>query len=68
MTAQHDGPARRVRIVRGGPVVVDGPIEIEHEGETIRCDRFQVALCLCGRSRIKPLCDASHRRVRRSTG
>lgn len=67
MTASRDEPARRVRIVRGGPVIVDGPIEIEHDGETIRCDRFQVALCMCGRSAIKPLCDSSHRRTRRRT-
>jgi CDGSH-type Zn-finger protein len=51
----------------GGPLLVEGPIEIRVPGgETLVCDRFLVALCVCRRSRRFPLCDTSHRRpVRR---
>lgn len=63
--AGSTAPSGRIRLVRGGPVLVDGPIDIEHDGEVIHCDRFRVALCACGRSKIKPFCDTSHRRPRR---
>ncbi|MFC9437381.1 CDGSH iron-sulfur domain-containing protein [Nocardia sp. NPDC057030] len=50
-----------------GPALVEGPVEIvTADGATIDCDRFQVALCLCKRSKIYPLCDTSHRRRRRA--
>lgn len=64
MTAGPDRPARRVRMVRGGPLIIDGPVEIDYHGTTLYCDGFKVALCQCGRSRIKPFCDTSHRRLR----
>jgi CDGSH-type Zn-finger protein len=71
--AENDGreerEARRVTVVPGGPVLVEGPVEVVLEdGSTLRCDRFQVALCTCRRSAILPLCDASHRRRRRRQG
>ncbi|MGO1052235.1 CDGSH iron-sulfur domain-containing protein [Crossiella sp. CA198] len=65
------GPAdrpRRLRLVTGGPLLVDGPVELElPDGETLHCTRFQVALCLCRRSKRYPLCDTSHRRRAKST-
>nr|WP_116026983.1 CDGSH iron-sulfur domain-containing protein [Thermomonospora umbrina] len=49
----------------GGPVLVEGPVEIDlPDGGTLECDRFMVALCTCRRSRRFPLCDTSHRRRR----
>ncbi|MER7730056.1 MULTISPECIES: CDGSH iron-sulfur domain-containing protein [Streptomyces] len=54
---------RRVRMERGGPVVVEGPVEVVLEDGTVaRSDRFAVALCTCRRSRTYPWCDTSHRR------
>ncbi|GAA3358131.1 CDGSH iron-sulfur domain-containing protein [Saccharopolyspora gregorii] len=63
-------PARRVRVVPDGPVLVDGPVElVAPDGTTVRCDRFVVAVCACRRSRRFPLCDTSHRRrTRRDAG
>ena len=53
----------RVRIVPGGPVLVEGPVEVVLEdGRTVVSDRFLVALCACRRSRSHPFCDTSHRR------
>jgi len=57
---------RRVRIVPGGPVLVEGPVEVVLEdGSTAVSDRWLVALCACRRSRTYPFCDTSHRRRRR---
>lgn len=56
---------RVVRLVKGGPALVEGPVRIvtEDGNETIS-DRFMVAVCRCRRSDTYPLCDTSHRRSR----
>lgn len=55
--------ARRVTMVPGGPMLVEGPVEITmDDGSVVRSDRFLVALCACRRSRTYPFCDTSHRR------
>ncbi len=61
-------PAHRVVLTGDGPVLVDGPLEIElADGTLVRSDRPVNALCVCRRSRIYPFCDTSHRqRVRTS--
>ncbi|GGZ84389.1 CDGSH iron-sulfur domain-containing protein [Streptomyces echinoruber] len=59
-----DAPAGRCRITvrRRGPILVEGPVEVELEdGTTVTSDRFRVALCTCRRSRRYPWCDTSHR-------
>ena len=57
---------RVVRLVRGGPVLVEGPVRIVAEdGDEVESDRFVVAICRCRRSERYPLCDTSHRRPRR---
>ncbi|MFF8941979.1 CDGSH iron-sulfur domain-containing protein [Streptomyces sp. NPDC014864] len=53
---------RRITMRRRGPILVDGPVEVELEdGTTVSSDRFRVALCTCRRSRRYPWCDTSHR-------
>ncbi|MDJ0386056.1 CDGSH iron-sulfur domain-containing protein [Streptomyces sp. G-G2] len=54
---------RRIRGDRaGGPLLVDGPVEfVLDDGTTAASDRMVVAVCTCGRSRIYPWCDTSHR-------
>ena len=64
-STDEERPARaqRVRIVPGGPILVEGPVEIDlPDGTRVRSDRPTVALCACRRSRRYPLCDTSHRR------
>lgn len=55
----------RVQVVKGGPVLVSGPVRIETpDGDVVESDRFMVAICTCRRSDAYPLCDTSHRRCR----
>lgn len=57
---------RAVRIVSGGPILVEGPVRIESpDGTIVESDRFVVAVCTCRRSKTYPLCDTSHRRRNR---
>jgi CDGSH-type Zn-finger protein len=59
----------RVTPVPGGPVLVEGPVEVElPDGSTVTSDRPVVALCTCRRSRTQPWCDTSHRRKVRDDG
>ncbi|RKE62671.1 iron-binding CDGSH zinc finger protein [Dietzia kunjamensis] len=60
--------ARRVRIVPGGPMLIEGPVDMTTpDGERVCSDRFMVAVCTCRRSKTYPLCDTSHRRKVRAT-
>lgn len=59
----------RVRVQRGGPLLIEGPVEVVGEdGEVAVSDRFTVAVCTCRRSRDFPWCDTSHRRCRKPSG
>jgi CDGSH-type Zn-finger protein len=54
---------KRVTMVPGGPVLVEGPVElVTDDGQVVTSDRFVVAVCVCRRSRRYPFCDTSHRR------
>jgi CDGSH-type Zn-finger protein len=56
---------RVVTVVPGGPVLVEGPVELRLDDGTVVCsDRFVVAVCACRRSKRYPLCDTSHRKRR----
>ena len=47
---------------RDGPLLVRGPIRlVAADGSAIACDRDPIALCRCGRSKIKPFCDGTHK-------
>ncbi|MGI8459962.1 MAG: CDGSH iron-sulfur domain-containing protein [Propionibacteriaceae bacterium] len=48
-----------------GPLLVRGPASIrDAAGQPVEHDRNVIALCRCGRSGLKPLCDGSHRSSR----
>lgn len=58
----------RVTLTEGGPILVEGPVELETpDGEIVRSERPVVALCACRRSKRYPFCDTSHRRKVRQT-
>jgi CDGSH-type Zn-finger protein len=49
---------------RDGPLLVRGPVRLlGADGAAIECDRDPIALCRCGRSRLKPFCDGTHKLV-----
>ena len=51
-----------VTVCPDGPLLVRGPARLRTaDGVEVEHDRTVVALCRCGRSRLKPLCDGSHR-------
>ena len=47
---------------RDGPLLVRGPVRIQdQDGGEIVIEREVVALCRCGKSRTRPLCDGTHK-------
>jgi CDGSH-type Zn-finger protein len=47
---------------RDGPLLVRGPVSLrDPDGSEIPIERRTIALCRCGRSRLKPFCDGSHK-------
>ena len=54
ITPYQDGPL----IVRGNFTLVD------QDGKEIDARRSTVALCRCGRSKIRPFCDGTHNSIR----
>ena len=50
---------------RDGPLVVRGPFRLQdQDGNVIEVGRRTVALCRCGKSRIRPFCDGTHQLIR----
>ena len=50
---------------RDGPLLVRGPFRLaDQDGNEIEVGRRTVALCRCGKSRLRPFCDGTHRLVR----
>ena len=50
---------------RDGPLLVRGPVRlVDQDGNEIETGRDPVALCRCGKSRMRPFCDGSHKVVR----
>lgn len=60
-------PAATVTVYPDGPLIVRGDFALrEVDGATI-CAGQTIALCRCGRSALKPLCDGSHKIAARRT-
>ena len=50
---------------RDGPLVIRGPFRLtDQDGREIAVNRATIALCRCGRSRMRPFCDGTHKVVR----
>ena len=50
---------------RDGPLLVRGDFELlDQDGKPIDPGRGTVALCRCGKSRLRPFCDGTHKLVR----
>ncbi len=47
---------------RDGPYLVRGDFRlVDQEGREIALSRRTIALCRCGKSRMRPFCDGTHR-------
>lgn len=45
-----------------GPLVIRGPFRLlDAHGNPIENTRVPTALCRCGKSRLKPFCDGTHK-------
>ncbi|WP_026912419.1 CDGSH iron-sulfur domain-containing protein [Patulibacter minatonensis] len=65
MSPGADDDAVRIVPYRDGPLIVRGPVTItDQDGVEIDPGRSPVALCRCGRSRIRPFCDGTHATTR----
>jgi CDGSH-type Zn-finger protein len=50
---------------RDGPLLVRGDFTLrDQNGKEIQTGRDTIALCRCGKSRIRPFCDGTHKLVR----
>ena len=50
---------------RDGPYLVRGPVVLQdQQGRGIEPGRRTIALCRCGKSRMRPFCDGTHRLIR----
>jgi CDGSH-type Zn-finger protein len=57
---------REVTIIpyKNGPYLLRGPFVVrDQDGMEIASPRRVIALCRCGKSRIRPFCDGTHRLV-----
>ncbi len=58
-------PEARITAYRDGPLIVRGPFRLEdQDGNAIDPGRETIALCRCGKSRMRPFCDGTHKVVR----
>jgi CDGSH-type Zn-finger protein len=49
---------------RDGPLLVRGPVELAWpDGTPVARPRNAVALCRCGKSKLRPLCDGTHKLI-----
>ncbi len=50
---------------RDGPYIVRGNFQItDQQGNKIDARRRTIALCRCGKSRMRPFCDGTHNLIR----
>lgn len=50
---------------RDGPLLVRGAVRIvDDQGRELDNRRDPIALCRCGKSRLRPFCDGTHRLIR----
>jgi CDGSH-type Zn-finger protein len=58
-----DSPTK-ITPYRNGPYLIRGPfVIVDQDGNEIEIERRVVALCRCGRSKIRPFCDGTHKAI-----
>lgn len=51
----------KVIVLKGGPIIIEGDLEITHADGTTELRSNKTALCRCGFSKNKPYCDGVHK-------
>jgi CDGSH-type Zn-finger protein len=55
----------RITPYEDGPLLVRGPFElVDQDGNEIDVRRKTIALCRCGKSKIRPFCDGTHNAIK----
>lgn len=60
-------PSATVTVYPDGPLIVRGDFVVNDIDGAVLAQGRAVALCRCGRSALKPLCDGSHKIARRAS-
>ncbi len=56
-------PEVTINVVKNGPLILNGPVELrDSDGKIIPTEK-RIALCRCGASIDKPFCDGTHSKV-----
>jgi Iron-binding zinc finger CDGSH type len=51
-----------ITVYPDGPALVRGRFRLQDElGNEVETDRATIALCRCGKSRLHPICDGTHK-------
>ncbi|WP_328333961.1 CDGSH iron-sulfur domain-containing protein [Kribbella sp. NBC_00382] len=62
----HNFDTAEIQAYADGPLIVRGNFELRDEnGELIDPGRATIALCRCGKSARKPLCDGTHSLIKK---
>jgi CDGSH-type Zn-finger protein len=66
MPSERDAPdLPSLTAYRDGPYLLRGPFRLQdQDGNVIATERKTVALCRCGKSRVRPFCDGTHKTIR----
>lgn len=52
-----------INIIKNGPLIVNGPVELKDSDGTAYPEQKRIALCRCGASTEKPFCDGTHSKI-----
>ena len=53
----------RITISKKGPYIISGPVELVDADGTAFPAKAKMALCRCGASTTKPICDGTHSKI-----
>ena len=53
----------KIEILKNGPLLVHGDLEVKNNEGTVDTPKKVTAFCRCGASQNKPFCDGQHRKV-----
>ncbi|MCP4883615.1 MAG: hypothetical protein GY908_07470 [Flavobacteriales bacterium] len=60
-TEQTESMNTKVELMKNGPLLVKGTIEVKSHDGTVETKEKMAAFCRCGATQNKPYCDGSHK-------